>query len=204
MCARMVVVAKKSGQPRRTVDYQRLSASCLTETHHTPVPFDMVSGVPKHSLKTVVDAYWGYHQVELDQESRRLTTFITPMGHCFAGDAYVKRFDDAIQGITRKYKCVDDTLLHDSSVEEAFWHVYDFLATCAAKGITLKPEKFQFARREVDFVGFRLGWDEYRPTDERLAAIRGFHMPGKPSITDIRSWYSFVNQLVPSSPPRRS
>lgn len=206
-CSRMVVVAKKSGQPRRTVDYQRLNASCLRETHHTPPPFDMVSSVPKHSLKTVADAYWGYHQVELDEESRRLTTFITPwgrfryrrtpMGHCSAGDAYVKRFDDAIQGITRKHKCVDDTLLYDSSVEEAFWHVYDFLATCAAKGITLKPEKFQFARREVDFVGFRLGWDEYGPTDERLAAIRNFRMPEKPSITDIRSWYGFVNQLAP-------
>lgn len=41
-CARMVVVAKKSGKPRRTVDFQRLNASCLRETHHTPAPFDMV------------------------------------------------------------------------------------------------------------------------------------------------------------------
>lgn len=206
-CARMVVVAKKSGKPRRTVDYQRLNAACQRETHHTPAPFDMVSGVPKHSFKTVADAYWGYHQVSLDEESRRLTTFITPwgrfrylrtpMGHCSAGDAYTKRFDDAIQGIARKYKCVDDTLLYDSSIEEAFWHTYEFLATCATKGITLKPEKFRFARREVEFVGFRLGWDEYKPTDERLAAIKNFKMPNKPSISDIRSWYGFVNQLAP-------
>lgn len=77
-CARMVVVAKMSGQPRHTVDYQRLNAACPNESHHTPAPFDMVSGVPKHSFKTVADAYWGYHHVELDQESRRLTTFITP------------------------------------------------------------------------------------------------------------------------------
>lgn len=61
--------------------------------------------------------------------------------------------------------------------------MYDFLATCAVKGITLKPERFQFARREVDFVGFQLGWEEYKPRDERLAAIRNFHMPSKPSIT---------------------
>ena len=55
-CARMVVVAKKSGQPRCTVDYQRLNASCRRETHHTPAPFDMVSAVPKHFFKTVADA----------------------------------------------------------------------------------------------------------------------------------------------------
>ena len=206
-CSRMVVVAKKSGQPRRTVDYQKLNAGCLRETHHTQAPFDMVSGVPLHSFKTVADAYWGFHQVELDEESRRLTTFITPwgryqyrrtpMGHCSASDAYTRRFDDAIQDVPRKYKCVDDTLLYDSSIEEAFWHTYDFLVTCAKKGITLKPEKFQFCRREVDFVGFHLGWDSYKPTENSLAAIRSFPMPAKPTISDIRSWYGFVNQLAP-------
>ena len=206
-CASMVVVAKKSGKPRRTVDFQRLNAWCRRETHHTPAPFDMVSDIPPHSYKTVLDAHWGFHQVELDEESRRLTTFITPwgrfqycrtpMGHCSATDAYTKRFDDAIMDFPRKHKCIDDTLLHDASIEEAFWHTFDFLELCARKGITLKPEKFQFCRREAEFVGFHLDWDSYRPTDDRLAAIKKFSMPEQPSITDVRSWYGFVNQLAP-------
>ena len=177
-CARMVVVAKKSGKPRRTVDFQKLNSCCLRETHHTPTPFDMVSDVPPHSFKTVADAHWGFHQVELDEESRHLTTFITPwgryqycrtpMGHCSATDAYTKRFDDAISDFPRKHKCVDDTLLYDASIEQAFWHTYDFLERCARRGITLKPEKFVFCRREVEFVGFHLGWEAYKPTEDRL------------------------------------
>jgi len=131
----------------------------------------MASGVPVHSYKTVADAHWGYHQVELDEESWRLTTFIipwgqyqycrTPMGHCSAGDAYTKRFDDAIMALPRKYKCIDDTLPYDTSVEEAFWHTYEFLEVCAETGVTLKLEKFQFCKREVLFVGYHLGWDTY-------------------------------------------
>ena len=70
-CARMVVVAKKSGQPRRTIDYQKLNAACRRETHHTPTPFDMVSGIPSHTYKTTADAHWGFHQVEL-QEAHNL------------------------------------------------------------------------------------------------------------------------------------
>ena len=206
-CSRMVVVSKKSGQPRRTVDFQRLNASCKRETHHTPTPFDMVSSVPLCSYKSVADAYWGFHQVELDKESIPLTTFITPwgryqyrrtpMGHCSASDAYTRRFDDAIEDIPRKFKCIDDTLLYDSSVEEAFWHVYDFLSVCSSKGITLKPEKFKFCRKEVEFVGFDVGWDSYKPSEDCLSAIKNFTMPQKPTITDIRSWYGFVNQLAP-------
>lgn len=32
-CARMVVVAKKYGQPRRTLDYQKLNAACRRASH---------------------------------------------------------------------------------------------------------------------------------------------------------------------------
>ncbi|KAK3883907.1 hypothetical protein Pcinc_011809 [Petrolisthes cinctipes] len=118
------------------------------------------------------------------------------MGHCSAMDAYTKRFDDAVTDFPRKQKCVDDTLLYDSSVEGAFWHTYDFLELCAKKGITLKPEKFRFCKREVEFGDFHFGWEEYRPED-RLVAIRNFTVPSQPTITDIRSWFGFVNQLAP-------
>lgn len=66
------------------------------------------------------------------------------MGHCAAPDVYTRRYDEAIAGITRKLKYIDDTLLYDATVEEAFWHTYEFLETCVSKGITLKPEKFTF------------------------------------------------------------
>ena len=41
-CSRMVVTGKKDGHPRRTVDFQKLNASSLRETHYTPTPFDLV------------------------------------------------------------------------------------------------------------------------------------------------------------------
>ena len=49
-----------------------------------------------------------------------------------------------------------------TSVEDAFWHTYDFLETCAKKGITLNPKKFKFCRREVEFVGYNVGWTNRR------------------------------------------
>ena len=61
----------------------------------------------------------------------------------------------------------------------------------------MNPEKFKFCRREVEFVGYNIGWEAYGPTEERLSAVRDFHMPAKPSITDIRSWFGLVNQSAP-------
>lgn len=114
-----------------------------------------------------------------------------------ATDAYTKRFDDAMKNFPRKHKCIDDNLLFDASIEDAFWHTFDFLEVCTRKGITLKPEKFKFCRRKAEFVSFHLNWVTYRPADDRLAAIRSFSMPEQPSITNVKSWYGFVNQLAP-------
>ena len=97
------------------------------------------------------------------------------MGHCSASDAYTRRFDDTIQDMPRKFKDVDDTLLYDACVDDAFWHAYEFLNTRANAEVTLKPEKFKFCRREAEFVGFHLGWDPYQPTLEPLVAIRARH-----------------------------
>ena len=79
-CAGMMVVAKKYGQPRRIVNFQLLNSCSKRETHHTVAPFDVVSGIPARTFKTVADAFWGFHQARLDEDSRRLTTLITPLG----------------------------------------------------------------------------------------------------------------------------
>ena len=127
-CSRMVVVAKKSGQPRRTIDYQHLNAACRRETHQTPTPFDMVSSIPRHVYKTTADAHWGFHQVELEESSRKLTTFITPwgryrfkrspMGFVSSGDEFSWRLDNALDGIENCTKVVDDLLVRCITYEE--------------------------------------------------------------------------------------
>ena len=206
-CMRMVVVTKADGSPRRTIDFQPINKDCIREAHFTPTPFQAVSSIPKEVYKTVLDAFSGYHQVALDSESVKLTTFITefgryqylraPQGHMASGDGYVRRFDDIISDVDRKQKVVDDVLLHDDAIEGAFYHTFDFLKLCAENGVTINPEKFKFARREVDFVGYHVGWNSFKPSENTMTAIKNFPMPEEPSLSDIRSWYGLVNQLAP-------
>ena len=206
-CAQMVPTSKKNLEPRLTVDYRVLNAQCERIPHHTPRPFDIISSIPKHTFKTVMDAYNGYHQILLDEDSVELTTFITDFGRLQSlratqgfsgsGDMYTRRYDDIIADIPRKGKIVDDTLLYDSTVEEAFHHTYDYLKLCAENGVTLNPKKFRFCRREVEFCGYLIGWEGYRPCDEMISAIKDFPMPAEPTITDIRAWFGLVNQLAP-------
>ena len=67
--SRMVVVAKKLENPRRKVDLLPLNKHCLRETQSTKTPFNQVSRVKNNTYKSVVDAWNGYHAVELHEES---------------------------------------------------------------------------------------------------------------------------------------
>ena len=56
-CARMLAVKKKSGRPRRAMDYIELNKHCKREIHNSTQPIDVVSSVPTKSYKTVLDAF---------------------------------------------------------------------------------------------------------------------------------------------------
>ena len=203
-CARMVVTPKKSGEPRRTVDLQKLNNATLRETHHTPSPFNIVSTVPVKTRKSVLDAWNGYHSLPLHESSKESMTFITewgryrycraPMGYHVSGDAYTRRFDDITSECPQVARIIDDSLLWDYSIAESFWHTFDYLKLCADNGIVFNKDKFQFAQQTVEFAGFEITQDGYRPLKKIISAITDF--PSPRCITDVRSWFGLVNQLA--------
>jgi len=198
-CSRMVIAPKKDGSPRRTVDLQQVNKATLRETHHTPTPFHHANTVPAGTKKTTLDAWNGYHSFPLTQEAKDATTFITEWGryrYCRAlmgfhasGDAYTRRFDDFTKGIPRKTRCVDDSLLWDSDIQNAFWHTLDYIKLCADNGVVFNPSKFVFGEDEVNITRNRI-----RPTANILSAITDFPTPT--DITGVRSWFELVNQVA--------
>ena len=131
----MAITAKKDGMLRQTVDLQHLKNQCLRETHHCQSLFQLVSQIPPNSYKTVLDMVDGYHAIALDKESQTVTNFITewgcymyfclPQGYLASRDAYTQRYDEMIKDVPRKLKIVDDTLLHDSNIDDLFFHIWE-------------------------------------------------------------------------------
>ena len=98
-----------------------------------------------------------------------------------------------LSGFQRFERCVDDTIHYDESLEEHWWRTIDLLSTVGSAGIVLNPDKFQFAKREVDFAGFRIAEKTIKPLPRYLNAIQDFPVPT--STTDVRSWFGLVNQV---------
>ena len=102
--------------------------------------------------------------------------------------------DDITAHVVRMERCVDDSLMHDSTMEDHWWRVIDYLELAGNNGVVINPEKLQFSESTVDFAGFRVSNDTVQPLPKFIEAISQFPTPR--SITDIQSWFGLVNQVA--------
>ena len=106
----MSFVRKPDGGCRSVVDLSGLNDYVERPVHPFPAPKDILATIPHGSKKfAVFDCLKGYWQIELEDESKDLTTFLTefgryrynraPMGLNASGDEFCRRTDEAMSGI---------------------------------------------------------------------------------------------------------
>ena len=127
-CAPMVPVLKKNGKVRIFVDLKKLNEAVKRERFMSPILEDVA---PKRSGAKVFfstpDAANGFYKLPLDEESSKLTTFITPMGRfCFrrlpfgissASAIFQKKMTDILDNQDGAETCMDDILIFGSTID---------------------------------------------------------------------------------------
>ncbi len=191
------------------VDLSKLNKFVRREHYPSATPLEAVADIQQSSAKhfTVFDALKGYHQCPLDEESQKLTTFITPFGRFMyrrapygissISEHYNRRMDEAFQGLTSIRKIVDDVIVYDENKPRHVQHVREILRRCENKGISLNRDKFQFCQTEARFAGLKLTQHGYSISEDIIAAVAKFPTPS--TRTDLRSFCGLVNQLASST-----
>jgi hypothetical protein len=118
----IVVAPKKDDSIQLCIDLRMLNKYVKRPEKPKRSPWEVVQTIPtgcKHF--TTFNAFKGYHQVELDPESRKLTTFHTPfsmyryvrlaMGISSTGDVFTMRYSDTVNNMIKGRRCTEDTLL---------------------------------------------------------------------------------------------
>ena len=147
-CSPMSFVRKPSGKIRSVIDLVELNKNVERPTHPFPAPKDIISTIPCDTqFFAVFDCLHGYWQLELDESSKPLTTFITefgryrycraPMGLVSSGDEFCLRTDKAFANLQGVKKLVDDVLIYASTIEELLGRIQNAFERCEEWGITL-------------------------------------------------------------------
>ena len=197
------IVGKPGGGARLTADLKQLNKCVKRPVHPFMSTKDILQNLDATSkVYAKYDATSGYHQVELDEESRDLTTFLLPsgryryarmpMGLVSSGDVWCQRSDQAFEGHRGTLKIVDDGITGGRDIAELRERLVKVFESCKKHSLTLSRKKFQIGR-EVKFAGHVIGADGVKPDPDKVKALRDF--PAPKSVSELRSFLGLANQL---------
>ena len=114
---------------RLVVDLSPLNEYIERPTHPFTAGMHLIKNLnPNSKVFCKLDAVLGYYQIPLDEESKKLTTFLlpsgryrylrAPMGLSASSDEWWKRSDVALSGIAGVHKLVDDILIEGTDYDD--------------------------------------------------------------------------------------
>ncbi|KAL7883614.1 hypothetical protein SRHO_G00012720 [Serrasalmus rhombeus] len=194
-----MVNKKKSQKIRFCVDYRPLNS--VTKKDSYPLPridesLDLVSG---SSWFSSLDLRSGYWQVPLSPDAKPKTAFCTGRGlwHfrvlsfslCNAPATFEWLMEKVLAEIPRQECLVylDDILVHRSSFKAALMSLQRTLQKIAAAGLKLHPDKCCFMRRELEFLGHRIGGEGISTMEEKVQVVQDW-----PTPSNLRELKSFI------------
>ena len=207
-CAGMVVVPKPNGDVRICVDLTQLNESVCRERHILPSVEQTLAQIGGAKVFTKLDANSGFWQIELEKQSAKLTTFITPFGRfCFnrlpfgitsAPEHFQRRVSEILSGLDGFVGLVDDILVYGATQEEHDSRLRAVLQRIRAAGLTLNKEKCEFSKRQIRFLGQLIDETGVKPDPDKLRAIEEMKPPS--TVSEVRRFLGMVNQLGKFSP----
>ena len=145
-------VPKSDGSVRLVVDLSAINAVVERPVHPFTAASDIIKLIePDSRLFAHFDALHGYHQLLLDEESSKLTTFLlpsgcyrylrAPMGLSASSDHWCYRSDQVVQGLPGVLKLVDDILVQAPTADELAKRIFGLLDRCRQHGLTLSKKR---------------------------------------------------------------
>ena len=197
----VVIVPKSSGDIRLCVDMRMANKAILRERHPIPTVDDILHNLNGSTTFSKLDLKWGFHQIELDESSRHITTFVThkglyrykrlSFGVNSAPELYQHIIQQVVSGCEGVHNIHDDIIVHGSSMEEHDARLHKALEHLREEGLTLNQEKCVFRMSELTFMGYLLSSKGIGPTESRVEAVRNAKEPQ--NAGEVRSFLGLVN-----------
>nr|GFA40903.1 reverse transcriptase domain-containing protein [Tanacetum cinerariifolium] len=163
-----VMVMKHDGSWRTCVDFTDLNKACLQACYPLPEIDWKVESLCGYSFKCFLDAYKGYHQIQMAEKDEEKMAFHTshgvygytkiPFGLKNAGATYQrlvdKAFDRQIGQNLEIY--VDDLVIKSHTETELLRDIEEMFRTLRKINMKLNPKKCTFGAAKGMFLGYMI------------------------------------------------
>ena len=202
-CAGMVTVPKPNDEVRICVDLTKLNKSVRREKHMLPSVEHTLGQLEGAKVFSKLDANSGFWQIPLSEDSRLLTTFITPFGrYCFnrlcfgissAPEHFQRRMSRILEGLEGVLCQMDDVLVYAETQSTHDGRLWKVLKRLEENGVTLKTEKCEFSKSSVKFLGQVIDAQGVRADPNKIKAVAAMEEPR--DVSGVRRFLGMVNHL---------
>ncbi len=198
----IVIVKKKDGSIRLCIDYRKLNNQTIKDAYALPNIEETFSALTGSKWFSVMDLKSGYYQVEVEEEDKPKTAFVTPMGFW--------EFNRMPQGVTNApstfqrvmEKCMgtlhpkevlvflDDLIVFSKSLEEHEERLMKVLNRLKEYGLKLSPNKCHFFMKSVKYLGHIVSDKGVETDPEKISALTTWPKPI--NISELKSFLGFT------------
>jgi ribonuclease HI len=194
--ANPVIVPKANWKLRMCIDYTSLNKAYPKDSYPLPCIDQIVDSTSRCDLLSFLDAYSGFHQIQMSREDRKHTAFVTVDGlYCYVVMSYSlknalstfvramsKTFGDLIRDKVEVY--VDDIVVKTkrvSTLVEDLTLVFNKLRATRTK---LNPDKCVFGISAGKLLGFLVSYRGIEANPEKIRAIEAMRPPAQ--VKDVQ------------------
>ena len=198
-----VLVRKKDGGVRWCIDYRALNE--VTRKDVFPLPLieeciDTLSGTRYFSTLDMASGYW---QINLAEEDRHKTAFITKyglfehtrmgFGLCNAPATFQRAIQLVLRGLTWKdvLAYLDDVIVVGSDFEHHLKNLLEVLKRCRQYKLKLKPKKCVLFQSQVKFLGRIVSETGIAVNPENIETVKNWPIPK--CTRDVEKFLGFIN-----------
>lgn len=189
---------------RLVIDYRGCNTQLQDEKWPLPCITDILDSLAGATYFTHLDLSQGYYQVELDESSRPCTAFTVgskgqyqmtrlPMGLKISPNAFSRAMTIAMSGLNYKscFIYLDDLIVFGKNLIEHNKNLIKVLQRLREVNLKLNPNKCEFLKKELLYLGHVVSADGVLPDPEKIKAVQNYPVPK--SADDTRRFVAFAN-----------
>jgi hypothetical protein len=205
----LVCGTKKSGDLRVCLDARRVNDAIEREIHPIPSIDKLTSMLHGATVFSVLDMNDAFNQIELDEQSRRITTFITHRGrmrftrllfglNC-APECFQREMERVISPCDGVVNYFDDFLIWGRDQKEHDKRLYGLLRVLEKNGLTLNWRKCVISKTQVEFRGHLFSQKGVQPLRSRVEAVSRFRAPAtKAELSSLLGLIGYSAKFIPN------
>lgn len=185
----IVIVRKKSGKVRMTVDFRTLNKRTIKDNFNLPKIEEIFTCLSGSRWFSTLDLKSGYYQVEMHEADKEKTAFTCPLGFyefnrlpqgvMNAPSTFQRLMERCLSALNRRGCMVflDDLVIYSDTLESHERKLRQVFDVLAEYGLKLSPPKSKLFQTDVKYLGHVISREGIATDPDKIEVLRSWPLP---------------------------